>query len=88
MKKPNANQCWAVHAIWLTAAIWLTPSIALAYIGPGLSLGTLVFGGILFLSVLFALYAVVWFPIQRRMRERQGNAPEIVESTADEAHEE
>ena len=88
MKKPNANQNWAVHAIWLLAVIWLTPSIAFAYIGPGLSLGTLVFGGILLLSVLFALYAVVWFPIKRRLKERQGNAPEKVESPADQAPEE
>ena len=88
MKDPNAEKFRSGHVKYLSMGIWLTPSIAFAYIGPGLSLGTLVFGGILLLSVLFALYAVIWFPIQRRLRERKGNAPEVVESPADEAHEE
>ena len=88
MKDPNADNACTANVIWILVAIWLTPSIAFAYIGPGLSLGTLVFGGILLLSVLFAIYAVVWFPIKRRLNERQSNDSNKAAQPADEANQE
>ncbi len=49
------------------------PAAAHAYVGPGLGAGTiaLILGFIL--SVLLALFAVVWYPI-KRLRKRSGRS--------------
>ena len=39
-----------------------------AYIGPGITGGSLVFLALLGLSILLALYALVWYPIKRRLK--------------------
>ena len=48
----------------------LSFSPAHAYIGPGLSVGGIVVVLIVLLSLLLAFYAIVWFPIKRRLRAK------------------
>lgn len=63
--------------ITLALLISLTPSVALAYVGPGLGLGALAVIGGLILSVLVAVFALVWYPLKRaraRMRARAQGA--------------
>ena len=53
----------------------LSPSVAHAYIGPGLSVGAAIVVLIVLFSIMLALYALVWFPLKRRMnakREKDG----------------
>lgn len=59
----------------LMAGLALLPTSAMAYIGPGLGLGALaVIGGIL-LSILVAVFAIVWYPLKRtRARRREARA--------------
>ncbi|KAA9132829.1 hypothetical protein F3N42_05430 [Marinihelvus fidelis] len=63
----------------MAALLLLSPGLAQAYIGPGLGLGALaVIGGIL-LSILIAVFALVWYPLKRararrRARQQDDNA--------------
>ena len=45
-----------------------SPNIAHAYIGVALSTGGLVMIGLLVLSILLALYVLVWLPIRQRFK--------------------
>ncbi len=59
----------------LLAGLALLPTSAMAYIGPGLGLGALaVIGGVL-LSILVAVFAIVWYPLKRaRAKRREARA--------------
>jgi hypothetical protein len=52
----------------------MLPGSALAYVGPGLGAGTL--GVIIGFvgSILLALFAIVWFPVKRMLKKRQGDS--------------
>ena len=65
----------------LVSALILTSlaAPAHAYIGPGITGGSLVFLALLGLSVLLALYALVWYPIKRRLKGK----PKSDESESD-----
>lgn len=52
------------------------PRIAHAYIGPGLSVGAAIVILIVLFSILLALYALVWYPIRRRMRAKKSEHEE------------
>jgi hypothetical protein len=58
-------------AAFVIVSLMILPSYALAYVGPGLSAGTL--GAILGVvgAVLLALFAVVYYPIKRLLRKRR-----------------
>ena len=77
-----------VSILFIAAAFTLClPSAAHAYIGAALSAGGAVMAGLLILSVLLAVYVLVWFPIKRRLRERKqaevsGSSEEISQAQA------
>ena len=48
-------------------AALLSPSPAYAYIGPGLSVGAAVVVFIVLFSIILAIYALVWYPLKRRI---------------------
>lgn len=54
-----------VFLAFLTVLLAASPENAQAYVGPGLGLGAI--GAILgvVLSVLLALFAIIWYPIKR-----------------------
>ena len=47
------------------------PHKAHAYIGPGLSVGGAVVLLIVIFSIFLAFYAIVWFPIKRRLKAKK-----------------
>ena len=49
----------------------VAPQSANAYIGPGLSVGGMVVLLIVLFSILLAFYAIVWFPIKRRLKAKK-----------------
>ena len=49
---------------------------AYAYIGPGITGGSLLFLILLGFSALLAFYALIWFPIRRRLRQRFNKSAE------------
>ena len=51
--------------------ILVAPQSANAYIGPGLSVGGVVVLFIVLFSILLAFYAIVWFPIKRRLKAKK-----------------
>jgi hypothetical protein len=53
-------------------AACLAKSVDLAYVGPGLGIGTLVIIAGLSLSVLLALLVLVWYPVRRALRRLRG----------------
>ena len=58
-------------------AALLSPSPAYAYIGPGLSVGAAIVVLIVLFSIILAIYALVWFPLKRRLkakREKDGGS--------------
>lgn len=67
----------------LASALILTSlaAPAHAYIGPGITGGSLIFLALLGLSVFLALYALVWYPIKRRLKGK----PKTDEAQPDEA---
>ena len=54
--------------IGLFLTILVSPQTAHAYIGPGLSVGAAIVVLIVIFSILLALYALVWYPLRRRMK--------------------
>ena len=58
----------------------LSSSPAHAYIGPGLSVGGIIVILFVILSLALAFYAIVWFPIKRRLKAK--NQP-ITEASAE-----
>lgn len=55
-----------------TAKLFLVSTYLLAYVGPGLGLGTLIIIAALALSVLVAVVAMVWYPLKRLWRRLRG----------------
>ncbi len=55
---------------FMGALIVMTPHSAHAYIGPGLSVGAIVISLIVLFSIILAIYALVWFPIKRRLKRK------------------
>ncbi len=53
----------------VSAFVVAVPEPALAYIGPGISAGTVAVIIGLICSVLLALFAVVWYPLKRLLRQ-------------------
>ena len=49
----------------------LTPSIACAYIGPGLGAGAIALIVIIVLSILLAVFSLVWYPLKAKMKKAQ-----------------
>ena len=49
----------------------LLPQKAHAYIGPGLSVGGIIVLLIVIFSICLAFYAIVWFPIKRRLKAQK-----------------
>ena len=55
----------------------LSANPAHAYIGPGLSVGGIIVILLVFASLLLAFYAIVWFPIKRRLKAKNESVKEI-----------
>lgn len=58
------------------------PQSAWAYIGPGLSVGAMIVIFIVLISIALAFYAIVWFPLKRRLKAKKDLSAEQ-ESTKD-----
>lgn len=52
----------------------LIPQIALAYIGPGLSLGAMALVVGVLLSIVIAFVSLVYYPLKRRLKKRKQKA--------------
>lgn len=50
--------------------ISLSPRYAFAYLGAPLSIGLVIIWVILIASLLLTFYALVWFPIKRRLKRK------------------
>ena len=68
----SENKTVSLFNLSLTSLLLLCLSFspAHAYIGPGLSVGGIVVILIVVLSLLLAFYAIVWFPIKRRLKSK------------------
>ena len=55
---------------FVLALLCLNTSPAHAYIGPGLSVGGIIIILLVLLSLALAFYAIVWFPIKRRLKNK------------------
>ena len=49
---------------------FLSATPAHAYIGPGLGVGGMIVVLVVILSLILAFYAIVWFPIKRRLKAK------------------
>lgn len=56
---------------FVLALLCLNTSPAHAYIGPGLSVGGIIIILLVLLSLALAFYAIVWFPIKRRLKNKE-----------------
>ena len=64
------------RVLWVILGVCIfTPSLAYAYIGITLSTGAILIITLLGLSILLALYVLVWFPLRRRLRRRPSADP-------------
>ncbi|MAD60917.1 MAG: hypothetical protein CMH49_05315 [Myxococcales bacterium] len=68
----SENKIVSLFNLSLTSLLLLCLNFspAHAYIGPGLSVGGIVVIFIVVLSLLLAFYAIVWFPIKRRLKSK------------------
>lgn len=56
-------------------ALALAPAPALAYIGPGIAVGTVVLVAAMIGSVVLALLALFWYPLKRLWRRLRRPSP-------------
>ena len=65
-------------------ALVLTSSSAYAYVGPGLGLGVL--GAILgaLVTLVLAIFGVVWYPIKRLLKKKKATEPKGEKHTPNE----
>ena len=76
--------------IGLIITLTTIPSQAHAYIGAALTAGGAIMLGLLILSLLLAVYVLVWFPVRRKIREsREANVKDQADQSdpaSDEPH--
>ena len=69
MSLPAPNSVFS-KIYFVLALLCLSTGPAHAYIGPGLSVGGIIVILLVLSSLALAFYAIVWFPIKRRLKNK------------------
>jgi len=65
------NALQATALILVTALFILPATPALAYVGPGLGLGTIAVALGVIGSLFLAVFAILWYPVKRMLKKRR-----------------